>query len=344
MRPSTQEAVRQRRPSAATAFSEHTDIDAHLQLLYQRVLAGQLDAQTEIDSLIFAELLLDDAATRCRLLALQDPDLVTRLRSSVPHTIQAANLPDLGTHIRSVVYLSGDAPPSTSIPNYLLHLMIYEALPNIKRTKQTRHTDSSRLLPMCTAMGAACVNVMLGTLLGLYEHAAKRAVFKTRCNIVAEIYRVQCLTDTDRQAWLLSVPNLLKICFMEYVMWFISNFMPTELAIISSRPSTAVYLNTYASVCDTFRQAMLDSSAVLCDLDAVASQHIERCVRMCKFKMCRHQCLTAAPPQHVELPTQADIQAAMAMCPLHRYHVYSKRNKRSEALFFGTCDFFSARD
>lgn len=333
---STLETTEQPRPQEhrTASFSEHADVDVHLQLLYQRVLAGEADAQTEIDGFIFVELLLSDPSTRTRLLALGDPDLVTRLRSSVPHTIQADNLPDLGAHIRAIVFRSGDAPPATQTPACLLDLMIYEALPNIKRTKQMRNADSARLLPMGTAQAAACVNVMLGTLLGLYSHAAKRAVFATRCRIVAEIYGVQSLPDTEKQAWLLAAPNLVRICFMEYVMWFISTFMPTELAIIASKASTAMYLGTYASVCDTFRQAMLDDMpARLCDLDVVAAQHIERCIRMCKFKMCRLQPVTTGTPfQHALAPAKADVQAAMAMCPLRRGHVYMPRNKTRTAL------------
>jgi hypothetical protein len=66
-------------PRSATTFSEHPHIDAHLQTLYRRVLDGALEMQTEIDSFIFVQLMLDHPETRRRLLALNEV-MTCRLR------------------------------------------------------------------------------------------------------------------------------------------------------------------------------------------------------------------------------------------------------------------------
>jgi hypothetical protein len=133
--------------AAATAFSADADIDARLQALYARVLAGEPDVQREIDSLIFVELLMRDAPTRARLLALGVPDLVERLRCGPAYSIQAANLPDLGAQIRTVVYLNGTAPPVSALPNQLLFHAIHEALPSIRRMKHVRHARMQHARP-----------------------------------------------------------------------------------------------------------------------------------------------------------------------------------------------------
>eukprot|EP00961_Rhodomonas_salina_P195881 2644141-Rhodomonas_salina.1 len=81
-------------------FSCHPGIDAQLQLLYKRMLDGEAGMQVEIDSFLFAELLLRRHAVGARLLQLEGAGAVDLMRSPAAATPQAHTLPDLGFYIR----------------------------------------------------------------------------------------------------------------------------------------------------------------------------------------------------------------------------------------------------
>lgn len=288
----TAEAVQKARELALPGvFSSHGGLNAHLALLHKSILEGVPGAQVEVDRLIAVELLLSIPAVAKTAAASGVDDIIMLLRSRIYDTPQIETMPDIGGYIHSVVFFSGNHPPTIQLPNCLIYLLIYEALPNIKRTKQMKNTENSKLTPMTSSQCSACVSVMSATLLGLFEHAAKRPGFQLRCKLYAALHSIQCMSNEKKEAWLLRVPNLVKLCFMEFVLSFIMAYMPVEAAILDKRPSTALYLKTYTTVCDSFRQSVSESSGDLAALDTSAAQHIDRCMRTCKFKMCRHTTL-----------------------------------------------------
>lgn len=328
---STKEAIEKSRELPCknqTYFSKNTGVNSHLTLLYDRMLSGELDVQVTIDSFIMIELLLQHQPTAKRLLALQHEDIVNSMRTPLCHTVHSDTLPDLGMHIRAVVYFSGNSPPQPHLPDSLVYSLIYEALPNIKRTKQMKNYENPRNSHMCAPLTSACINVMLGTLLGLFDNSAKQPNFPKRCKIVAEIHRATCMSDTEKQEWMHTIPNILKLSFMEYVMWFIKSFMPVEHNIIHKRASTDIYSKTYSAVCDSFRQSMMETDASIQELDCIAAQNIDRCMRMCKFKMYRHTQKPITASVCVNTISQNMLEIAMNSSLLLKPHTYkTPKNK-----------------
>lgn len=272
-------------------MSNDLELNERLKTLYDEMFRVNPDRQVEIDSYIYAALVLRDEATARRLRDYSGCiSVVESLRTPPEYTIHRDTLPDLGNIIRRVVFFSGNRPlepPSNNTPVYSL---IYEALPNIKRTKQVKNKANTGKRPEEMHYVSAAVSVMLGTLLALYPNSAKAVKFERRCDIVEMLHGIQCLTQDAKVELLEKTPHLTKLCFMEYVPWFIKSYLPVEMKIISKSHTTSNFLRLCPSICDMFRQDMSQIESLdIHKLDRLAAQAIERCTRLCKFKMQRHE-------------------------------------------------------
>lgn len=325
---SVSEAVSQKTQIEEIVFSEDKTLNAILVDLHDRILSGGAGLRLQVDRYVQLELLLRDTRTAKRLSCILGPGLYTHLRTDVQDTLHVNNLPDLGCHIRNVIFFSGNNPPSLQMPSCFVFITIYEALPNIKRTKMMKKSNSNFISNNAdNCLVSASINVLLGTLLGLYGHASKFPPFPTRCNIVAQIRKLQCASIDKKQDWLWRHPYIVKICFMEYVLWFIENFLPVEYSIIHQRLCTDTYYKIYKGLCDSFRQNVSEIGPDIGKLEMSAQHHVERCFRICRFKMERHQqtpCSINTNPQNI---TKESIAAAMQSYHIKRSRLYTVKSK-----------------
>ena len=96
---------------------------------------GENGLQVEIDSLIGVELITRNAKVFEKLEILTNGKTIESFRSPIQETFQIDNLPDLGYFIRKIVLCSGNNQDTQSFNNTLLNYVIYESMPQIKRTK-----------------------------------------------------------------------------------------------------------------------------------------------------------------------------------------------------------------
>ena len=304
-------------------FSKNEKINRLVHSLQTRILMGENGLQVEIDSLIGVELITRNAKVFEKLEILTNGKTIESFRSPIQETFQIDNLPDLGYFIRKIVLCSGNNQDTQSFNNTLLNYVIYESMPQIKRTKLSKNNTFTDEQDANNVLYSACINVIAGTMLGVYEHAAKRPGFSQRCTIIAFLREKHCLDAHEKYAWLKSIINILRICFIEYVMWFISSFMPSEMAIIQNNPYTTQYIKTYVPICDCFRQDVCQTTTLALDfseLDKQAIIHIERCIRACKFKMHRNKLTANVVPINTRLLDEEVLVEVMATPSIKRAH------------------------
>ena len=268
-------------------FSGNKEIDNAVRALYKRVLNGERGAQTEIDSHVYAELLFRERPESIIFNSGIGSGYIEQLRTCGCSGIHYHSLPDIGNYIRSVVFFSGDKPCASFDAEMPLIACIYDSLPNIKRTKQLK----VKFEPLVGngPQFSAIVSILLGTFLGLFPRAAKAPYFRKRCDIVSFLRKMQCLGEKEKVEALRGISNVIKLCFMEYVQFCIVEYMPVEKEVMMKGRTTNAFLNTLSGVCDIFRMQINDLEVFdLHNIDKIAVQCIERCYRLCKFKMQRH--------------------------------------------------------
>lgn len=84
----------------------------------------------------------------------------------------------------------------------------------------------------------ACINVMHGTLLKLYPLGAKTPTFNARVNLLARMMQLTSSPDmsTEKQVLFMQQhPALMRICFMEYSINALSDWLPCERELLFPR-------------------------------------------------------------------------------------------------------------
>jgi hypothetical protein len=82
------------------------------------------------------------------------------------------------------------------------------------------------------------------------------------------------------------------MCFMEqeYVVNVLTDFLPCEYDYIMNYDCMLTYKTTCVTMCDTFRQEIIVSGNESWDvMNRGAANGIEKCMRVCKFKMLRNK-------------------------------------------------------
>jgi hypothetical protein len=113
--------------------------------------------------------------------------------------------------------------------------------------------------------------------------------------------------------------SLMRICFMEYSINALVDWLPTERELLfessafaSHRTAMQAYSNIVAATCDLFRQDFLLTGSESWDfMNASAAACIDRCVRVCRFKIFRMPEPLGKSP-HVQL----DVVPMEAFSPL----------------------------
>lgn len=133
---------------------------------------------------------------------------------------------------------------------------------------------------------AACINVLYGTLLKLYPLGAKVPTFNARVVVMSRLMHLSSLPTDQKVEFLMQHPALVRLCFMEYSLNALMDWLPCERQLFCSIcPPMKVYSSVAVAVCDVFRQDHLTTgSEDWAALNRAALSSIDRCIRVCKFK------------------------------------------------------------
>lgn len=146
----------------------------------------------------------------------------------------------------------------------------------------------------------ACIQILYGCMLKLYPRGSKTPTFGARVHIVCRIQQLLELPVEEQLQFVSKYAALVKLCLMEYCYNVLLDFFPVEYSIISEHPSMAMYDTTARVMFDTFRRDIISSGLETWELmDTKAASSIERCMRMCKFKMNRNTFSNVIP--HVSM-------------------------------------------
>lgn len=101
------------------------------------------------------------------------------------------------------------------------------------------------------------------------------------------------MSTAEQMQFMQRYPSLVRICFMEYSINAMMDWLPCERVLLfGSSSSCAGAMQTYSNIavamCDIFRQdAIITGMESWQALNASAAVGIERCIRVCKFKLFR---------------------------------------------------------
>lgn len=182
--------------------------------------------------------------------------------------------------------------------NGVCAMLLLESIPCMKRAKRSS-----------TAFGAqqqqnnhnatevlACINVMYGTLFKLYPMGAKAPTFNAKVSIMQRMLELTSLLPTQEQLeFIHRHAALMRICFMEYSINALMDWLPVERDLLfqstafgQHRAAMQAYSGIIVATCDVFRQDIIHSGRESWEsINACASSCIDRCIRVCKFKLFR---------------------------------------------------------
>lgn len=207
-----------------------------------------------------------------------NPHLVLNLND----TYHYHNLPDLTMYLR--VALSKNNWNESLIAGYLSVFCL-----QIKKHKRTISNSKPH-------EQAAIVNMMHGTLLGLYPYNVRHLTFEQRVHIAGELRRV--LTSDNIQAFLNDNENLIQLCIIEYLVNVICDFCPVEEQIFFKHTQARFSIN---QIYENFR-SNITSMQTICfyELNNMASIQLTTVFRQLKSnitKLSRKQHVIRIPAQ-----------------------------------------------
>lgn len=286
-------------------------LNDELEDLHRKQAKGVHGAQVEIDSRIFMCIAAESGwETKYPHIPLH------WLKTSFTDTVQYTMLPDVMQYITASVSLSAvgtckgagnkrqcrakkiNVKQNMSgyivsgregIGSDLLEILVQTTLPTLRKTRVVQnpvHAIQQRIraCPHANIM-VVCINIMYGTLLGLYPTTVKKPVFGTRKQIFHCLRRLATSEIETQRAFLLKYSHLLKICFMEYVANVSRDFYVTLDTVLFDSSGLDVYCSVCSNVCDVFRMECLQTDTCTWEkLEQHAALVLERFGRTCKFK------------------------------------------------------------
>jgi hypothetical protein len=173
--------------------------------------------------------------------------------------------------------------------------LLLETIPCLNRYKRGfKHTYDSNTVDSKEVY--ACIQIMYGSLLKLYPRGSKVPTFCARVNIVRRVQTLLELTQDEQMQFVTTYPALVKICLMEYCYNVLLDFFPVEYALMCTHPSMKMYETTARIMFDTFRRDIVSTGLEPWKaMDTKATSSIERCMRMCKFKMNKNALVRNTP-------------------------------------------------
>jgi hypothetical protein len=246
--------------------------------------------------------------------------------------------------------------------------LMQESIPCLNQSKRGMRNLHSAITPSVTEL-RACVHIMYGTLLKLYPRGSKTPTFTARVNLASRVREIMSLPPNEQLDFVAAHPFTVKMCWMEYCHNVLPDFFPVEYATISQQPCMKLYNSIVGVVFDTFRRDIMVTGLEGWDaMELCATSSIERCMRMCKFRVRRHADnprSTSTTHAHVidndlmqMKTTHGDVQVLSRLYPrepsyrilaasfLHQaVVVYAlpqciiKQQQESISRLFGSCDF-----
>lgn len=174
---------------------------------------------------------------------------------------------------------------SSSSSSAILEQKHQGAPPASSSKPQTSNNTSSSQVDV-----AACINVLFGTILKLYPLGAKVPTFRARVAMTTRLMELSTLSIEEQLGFLAEHSSLVRICFMEYSLNALEDWLPCEREILLRMCPTSMdtYLRIAGSMCDIFRQeAIVTGLESWESLNRAAATSIERCIRVCKFKVAK---------------------------------------------------------
>jgi hypothetical protein len=198
---------------------------------------------------------------------------VSAFVQSEEEAMQYRQLPDLGIYIRAMflrVYFSlgvqkyvskisqfsthrfQPVSASQNLSSSIICSLVQDSIPCMKKAKRSQKGLEFRE-PVDTEV-SACINVVLGTLLGLYPRCVKRPTFQGRVHLYGRLTVLLYSSCEAKLHFIITYPSLVKICFMEYTFNTILDFMPCEDELLSTLGSMKIFRTVCQNTCDGFRQ------------------------------------------------------------------------------------------
>ena len=239
-------------------------------------IPGNMELNTRVARL-HAQLQTDEVGAMIRInahlpcVALKDQyaERVVLLPEDAP---QLGTLPDLGYVIRKALATRrwGDT--------YITALFL-QCLPG------QRCVNSMALTSVDHASASAALNLLLGTLLGVYPSALKPPPFATRAKLYARVHCLLTLDSVRKEAFLVSHPWLFVLAMQEYMMHMLRHYMPAEAQALDELYPMHTLAVHVPLILDLFRQNHLDTGSENWEtLDVAAHEAHERIVRVSKAK------------------------------------------------------------
>jgi len=189
------------------------------------------------------------------------------------------HLPDIGNVIRKLSLYR-------NISDDVMCRIIQYSLPYVKHNRLNfpRFKD----IPPDTLLNL--IRITFGTLLSIYPHCQKQALWQLRFKIYVYMYTlISKGSQHDHYLFCLSNINLLRIALIEYFVYFVQTQMPCELQILhtlfgASNNVAGIFRQFLVNI-EQFRAQNLQNTT-LCWANMHQKSHyiIERCNRLCKGK------------------------------------------------------------
>ena len=131
-------------------------------------------------------------------------------------------------------------------------MLLHDSIPCLKRSKRSCLLASIDLARQAysTVDLSVCINVLHGTLLKLYNLGAKVPTFKSRVAMMLRLMELSTLPTYDQISFLRQHPFLTRLCFMEYSLNTLWDWMQCEKDLIFSIcPSMDVYSSVAVAMC-----------------------------------------------------------------------------------------------
>lgn len=247
-------------------------LNQELQQLHMQLAHGNSTAQLEIDRRIYACQLLEDGCSNNQVLQ-HIP--YTWFFVSVTDVIRYERLPDVLRFITKAIIRKCW---TTNIFTKLAH----NAIPSFK----TGRLLTNIFADLSTSHAVSCLNILHGTLLGLFPNCVKKPTFFVRKQLMVALHTLMTSTLEEQHKFLEQHQALLKLCYLEYIVNCMHDFCPSELLFYEQNRGMKQYYKVCTNVCDLFRMEMLQGTG--CDWNSItlhAHTMFERFARSCKFRI-----------------------------------------------------------
>ncbi len=188
---------------------------------------------------------------------------------------QPGMLPDLGNVLHGV--MARDPIPCT------LSAVLEQCIPSLRHTsRQIAYTDSQDVL----------LNVVMGTLLGLFQDNAKKPSFLVRAHLYTKVHSILTASKEAQTAFCARHEEIILLACMEYIARVVPYNMPVQALMLTHKEApTSGFYRRIPALCDELRQE-LDDCAEGGSWEEIRSLCSDKVARVSRLKR-----VQANPPQ-----------------------------------------------